>query len=96
MAGSITSLGIGSGIDIESIVNQLVAVERRPIQFLETRQAEIDIQISALGLVQDSVSNFQSSISGLQFSTGFRSFSVASSDELVLTAEAGDRLCSNI
>ena len=39
MAGSITSLGIGSGIDIESIVNQLVAVERRPIQLLETRQA---------------------------------------------------------
>lgn len=90
MAGSITSLGIGSGIDIESIVNQLVAVERRPIQFLETRQAEIDIQISALGLVQDSVSKFQSSISDLQFSTGFRSFAVTSSDDQVLTAEAGE------
>ena len=90
MAGSITSLGIGSGIDIESIVNQLVAVERRPIQFLETRQAELDIQISALGLVQESVSNFQSSISDLKLSTGFRSFSVTSSDDQVLTAEAGE------
>ncbi len=90
MAGSITSLGIGSGIDIESIVNQLVAVERRPIQFLETRQAEIDIQISALGLVQDSVTKFQSSISDLKLTTGFRSFSVTSSDDQVLTAEAGE------
>ena len=90
MAGSITSLGIGSGIDIESIVNQLVAVERRPIQFLETRQAELDIQISALGLVQDSVSSFQSTISALQLSTGFRNFSVTSSDDQVLTAEAGE------
>ena len=90
MAGSITSLGIGSGIDIESIVNQLVAVERRPIQFLETRQAELDIQISALGLVQESVSNFQSSISDLKLSNGFRSFSVISSDDQVLTAEAGE------
>ena len=74
MAGSITSLGIGSGIDIESIVNQLVAVERRPIQFLETRQTEIDIQISALGAVRDTVSNFQTGISDLKLSTGFRSF----------------------
>lgn len=90
MAGSITSLGIGSGIDIESIVNQLVAVERRPIQFLETRQAELDIQISALGLVQDSVAGFQSTISDLQLSTGFRTFAVTSSDDQVLTAEAGE------
>ncbi len=89
MAGAITSLGIGSGIDIESIVSQLVAAERRPIQLLETRQAEIDIQISALGLVQESVSKFQSSISALQVSTGFSAFSITSSDEAVLAAEAG-------
>jgi len=90
MAGSITSLGIGSGIDIESIVNQLVAVERRPIQFLETRQTEIDIQISALGAVRDTVSNFQTSISDLKLSTGFRSFSVTSSDDAVITASVGE------
>lgn len=90
MAGSITSLGIGSGIDIESIVNQLVDVERRPIQSLETRQAEIDIQISALGLVQESVSKFQSGISDLKLSSGFRTFSVTSSDDQVLTAEASE------
>ena len=90
MAGSITSLGIGSGIDIESIVNQLVAVERRPIQFLEVQQTEIDIQISALGLVKDSVASFQSAVSGLNVASGFRSFSVTSSDEDVLTATAGE------
>ena len=90
MAGSITSLGIGSGIDIESIVNQLIAVERRPIQFLETQQTEIDIQISALGLVQDSVSSFQSALAGLNLASGFRSFSVDSSDEEVITATASE------
>ncbi len=90
MAGSITSLGIGSGIDIESIVNQLVAVERRPIQFLEAQQAELDIQISALGLVQESVSVFQTAVSGLNIANGFRSFSVSSSDENVVTATAGE------
>ena len=90
MAGSITSLGIGSGIDIESIVNQLVAVERRPIQFLEVQQTEIDIQISALGLVKDSVASFQSAVSGLNVASTFRSFSVISSDEDVLTATAGE------
>ena len=90
MAGSITSLGIGSGIDIESIVNQLVAVERRPIQFLEAQQAEIDIQISALGLVKDSVATFQSALSDLNVASGFRSFYVKSSDDEVLTATADE------
>ncbi len=90
MAGSITSLGIGSGIDIESIVNQLVAVERRPIQFLEAQQAEIDIQISALGLVQESVSSFQNAVAGLSLASGFRAFAVESSDEEVLSATAGE------
>ncbi len=90
MAGSITSLGIGSGIDIESIVNQLVAVERRPIQFLQTRQTEIDIQISALGAVRDNVSNFQTGVADLNLSSGFRSFSVTSSDDEVITASVGE------
>ena len=90
MAGSITSLGIGSGIDIESIVNQLVAVERRPIQLLQTRQTEIDIQISALGAVRDTVSNFQAGISDLNLSSGFRAFSVTSSDDAVVTASVGE------
>jgi len=89
MAGSITSLGAGSGLELESIVDQLVAVERAPIRLLETRQTEIDIQISSLGLVQETVSNFQSSVSNIQLVSGFRSFSVESSDSEVLTAEAG-------
>ena len=90
MAGSITSLGIGSGIDIENIVNQLVSLERRPIQFLEAQQADIDIQISALGLVKDSIASFQTAVADLKISTGFRSFSVTSSNEDVLTATAGE------
>ncbi|QMU60396.1 MAG: flagellar filament capping protein FliD [Gammaproteobacteria bacterium] len=90
MAGTITSLGIGSGIDIENIVTQLVAAERRPIQLLETRQTEIDIQVSALGLIRDSVSKFQTGISDLKLSSGFRSFSVTSSDDQIITASVGE------
>ena len=49
MAGSITSLGIGSGIDIESIVNQLVAVASysddvlSPILNLNIKSNDLDI-----------------------------------------------------
>ena len=39
MAGSITSLGVGSGLDLETLVQNLIAAESRPIQLLESRKA---------------------------------------------------------
>ena len=37
--GSISSLGVGSGIDLNSLLNQLVALERTPIQQIQQREA---------------------------------------------------------
>lgn len=47
--GSITSTGIGSGLDVSAIVTQLMAVESRPLTLLQQRKSDLDTQVSAIG-----------------------------------------------
>lgn len=86
---SITSLGVGSGLDIGGLVNQLVAAERAPVQTrLDTREAEALGKLSALGAVKGAVSGFQSSLATLQDLATFQGRSVTSSNEELFTATA--------
>ena len=88
MAGSITSLGVGSGLDLESLVQNLLAAESRPIQLLESRKANIDLKISGFGQVQSALSEFQAAVSALNSSDAFRGVTGSSSDDSVTTATA--------
>ena len=38
---SITSLGVGSGLDAQGIVDKLIAVESRPISILQNQQDDL-------------------------------------------------------
>jgi flagellar hook-associated protein 2 len=49
---SITSIGIGSGLDIESVINQLVAVERAPVAKLQTEASSLQTKLSTYGKLQ--------------------------------------------
>lgn len=88
MAGSITSLGVGSGLDLESLVQNLLAAEARPIQLLESRKSTIDLKISGFGQVQSALSEFQDSINALSTTDAFRGVSASSSDDSAFTASA--------
>ncbi len=50
--------GLASGIDTTGLIEQLLAVRRRPIQILETRKTDEERRKSALGDVQARLSNF--------------------------------------
>ncbi|MFO1270957.1 MAG: flagellar filament capping protein FliD [Rubrivivax sp.] len=50
--GSITSTGIGSGLDVNSIITQLMAVEGQPLTLLQQRKSDLDTQVSAIGQLQ--------------------------------------------
>jgi len=54
---TISSPGIGSGLDVNSIVTQLVALERQPITDLQTKATAIQAQLSSFGLLQSYASN---------------------------------------
>lgn len=49
---TITSVGIGSGLDVNSIVTQLVDLEKKPLKTLETKAATVQAQLSAFSQVQ--------------------------------------------
>lgn len=57
---ALSSPGIGSGLDVKSIVSQLVALERRPIELLQEKKTKLTTQLSSFGLLQSYVGNLQS------------------------------------
>ena len=64
---AITSSGIGSGLDIEGLVTQLVAAERAPTETsLIRKSAQYQGQLSAFGALKGALSGFQSSLNSLQ------------------------------
>jgi len=64
MAG-LSSPGLGSGLDINSLISQLMAVERQPLTALRTKEAVFQGKISALGSVKGALSALQTAASGL-------------------------------
>jgi flagellar hook-associated protein 2 len=49
---TISSIGIGSGLDIESVITQLVAVERAPVTKLQTEATSLQTKLSTYGKLQ--------------------------------------------
>lgn len=87
---SITSPGIGSGLDINSLVSQLVEAEKAPqTARLDTKEAELTARLSAFGTLKGALSSLQTSLSGLTSLSTYRGRSVDSSNTDVLTATAG-------
>ena len=86
---SITSTGLGSGLDINSIVTQLVAAEQTPqTKQMDVKAATINAQISALGSVKSAMSDFQTSLAALRYSSQLNKITATSSDTSSLTATA--------
>ncbi len=84
----IASLTSGS-LDVTSIVSQLMAVERRPVDKLSSKSASYETQLSVLATLKNSIANFQSAVKGLKDTGSFQSFSTTSSNTSALTAKAG-------
>jgi flagellar hook-associated protein 2 len=86
---SITSLGIGSGLDIASLVSQLVKAEGDPTTTrLNTQQQTASAELSALGTLKSSLSSLQTSLKALSGQTVFQATKASSSQEALFTVSA--------
>ncbi|WPB57772.1 flagellar filament capping protein FliD [Xylophilus sp. GOD-11R] len=83
---SISSVGLGSGLDVKSIVSQLVALEKQPITALQTKEASIQTKISSFAQIKGLVSTFADAASKLTLDSGFNSMTVASSNASAVNA----------
>ena len=85
---AITAAGVGSGLDIEGIVSQLMSLERQPLIALQRKTKDTEAQISSYGTLKSAISSFQDAMKELGTLDAFRKFATNSSDEDVLTATA--------
>src|SRR5262245_57938818 len=86
---TLSSPGLGSGLDINGLVTQLVAAERAPIQAQITRrQTSVVTEISALGSLKGALSDFQNALAQLKTTSAFGVRSATSSDDEIFTAAA--------
>ena len=82
---TISATGVGSGLDIQSIVSELMAIERQPLERLQVRQGQLEAQISAYGLLSSALSGFQSAMDKLASVSALKLFNGTSSNPDVVT-----------
>jgi len=84
---AISSLGVGSGLDLGSLVSGLIDAERAPVaQRLAAKEQNLTAELSGFGLLRSSLAQFQSSLSGLQSATAFNAKDVALSNDSIFSA----------
>lgn len=87
---TISSAGIGSGLDINGLVTQLVSAERAPTDAqLRSAQTKANTKISALGSLQGALSSLQDAAKALSSNTGLSAMIAQTGDSTILTASAG-------
>lgn len=84
----ISSAGIGSGLDVESIVTSLMNVEKKPLNAVTTQKTDYQSQISAYGTLKSALSTFQTAVSALSTASKFNAQTVTSGDPSMFTATA--------
>lgn len=88
MAG-MSSLGMGSGLDIRSIVDQLVAAERAPMQGrLDRKEVGLQSRLSAYGALKGALSKFRDTVGDLTDISTFQAMKATSSDEDAVAVSA--------
>jgi flagellar hook-associated protein 2 len=87
--GVIQSLGVGSGLDIATLVDNLTTAEMSAPTARNTRQqTAVTTQVSAVATLKSALSTFQSSLTSLLTGGGFAARNVTSANKEVVTATA--------
>jgi len=85
-----SSLGVGSGIDINSIVNQLVAADGKPaFDAISRKTNSANARLSALGRLKSSLADFKIATGKLNEVGAFSTHQAVSQDKTILTATSG-------
>jgi len=86
----ITATGIGSGLDVESLVSQLVLSDVQPVENrLNTKEATYLAQLTAYGSVKSSLAKFQTAAASASAASQYtgKLASTSSSDAVTATAD---------
>lgn len=83
-----SSLGIGTGVDLQSMLTSIINAERAPIRALDTKIAATNSKISLYGTLKSKLDALKTAADTLQFPSRLSALSATSSETTVLTASA--------
>lgn len=90
MAGTISSLGLGSNLGLQNILDQLRKADEAPLDTLKATQTVLKSQINAFDALNQGLMEAKSSAMTLTLDSTYIARSITSSDEKVLTASVSD------
>lgn len=85
---AISSPGVGSGLDVNSIVTQLVAIEKQPLQPLQSKASVLQTQLSLYGTIKSQVSALGDAADALAQASGWSAQTATSSNTATVTVTA--------
>jgi flagellar hook-associated protein 2 len=79
--------GIGSGLDVNSIVDQLMQIEKRPLSALDTQEASFQAKLTTFGTLKGALSSLRDAANGIAGIDAV-GYSAISGDTAAFTAAA--------
>lgn len=83
---AISSVGIGSGLDVESIVTQMIALEKQPIKTLEAKAEVIQSKISTYGEIKSLTDDLNAAVRDLTLDRTWNTVKISSSNSTAVSA----------
>ncbi len=80
---ALSAPGIGSGLDINGMVSQLVALEKKPLEQLQTKTSSLQTKVSAFGQLRSQLSNLQDQLAKLANTATWSNLALSSSNDAV-------------
>ena len=93
---TISSAGIGSGLDVNSIITQLMAIESQPLTALQTKATKIQTTVSEYGKMKSAVSTLNDLADKLASTTTWGQTTVTSSNPAAVTAATSGSAAGNV
>jgi flagellar hook-associated protein 2 len=88
---ALSSTGIGSGLDVNNIVSQLMSIESRPLARLDEKEAAYQAQLSAYGTLKSALAELQTATGALRSASLFEALKATASEPQILSATAVPR-----
>ncbi len=82
--------GLGSGLDVESIVTQLVSLEQIPIRRFQAQQAQLQARQTIFGEFKSKLNALNSAASSLSFANTFNPSKATAADATIVGVSASD------
>jgi flagellar hook-associated protein 2 len=86
---TLSSAGIGSGLDVDKLVTQLMTFERTPVTVLDKKEASYQAKLSSIGSLKSSLSSLQTAAKTLSTPDKFSPTKASVTDSTILAASAG-------